>query len=77
MSPESYTLLSGFLAVISVNIVIGVYVCMALRDPPTASAPQPDPAFAARASAKLGEVHTSGSRDEQSQQASQGDKKSE
>eukprot|EP00246_Nothoceros_aenigmaticus_P012556 TRINITY_DN3956_c0_g1_i1.p1 TRINITY_DN3956_c0_g1~~TRINITY_DN3956_c0_g1_i1.p1 ORF type:complete len:109 (+),score=10.44 TRINITY_DN3956_c0_g1_i1:86-412(+) len=60
LSPEAHTLLSGFLAVISVNVVIGFYIYMALKDRRTTSAPQPDPGFAARASAKLGETANHG-----------------
>ncbi|GAB4840935.1 hypothetical protein Ancab_021695 [Ancistrocladus abbreviatus] len=51
MSPHSQTLLSGFLAVISVNIVIVFYICMAMREP--SEEHQPDPAFLANAKASL------------------------
>ncbi|CAN6826295.1 unnamed protein product, partial [Brassica oleracea] len=33
LSPHSLTLLSGFLAVVSVNVVIVFYICLALKEP--------------------------------------------
>lgn len=53
VTPQTRTLLSGILAVVSVNAVIAVYVWMALRDPPTSAEPNPDPAFAAAAKASM------------------------
>ncbi|KAG7591072.1 Vacuolar ATPase assembly integral membrane protein Vma21 [Arabidopsis thaliana x Arabidopsis arenosa] len=47
LSPHSLTLLSGFLAVVSVNIVIVFYICMALKEP--ADKHKPDAAFLAEA----------------------------
>lgn len=48
--PEEHTtLFSGLTAVLAVNVVMAVYIVMALRDAPTASQPQPDPAFVAAA----------------------------
>ncbi|CAM6108463.1 unnamed protein product [Calypogeia fissa] len=51
MSPRLKTLWSGGLAVFSVNVVIVIYIFLALREPPVAVPPQPDPAFARRARA--------------------------
>lgn len=56
LSAEARTLWSGLAAVLAVNIVIVVYIVMALRDPPTAPKPQPDPAFAAAARASIGQA---------------------
>ncbi|KAA8544724.1 hypothetical protein F0562_019572 [Nyssa sinensis] len=50
-SSYSMTLLSGFLAVLSVNIVIAVYICMAMKEP--SDKHEPDPAFLAEAKASL------------------------
>ncbi|KAL1200327.1 hypothetical protein V5N11_034072 [Cardamine amara subsp. amara] len=47
LSPHSLTLLSGFLAVVSVNVMIVFYICMALKEP--ADKHKPDPAFLAEA----------------------------
>eukprot|EP01018_Ginkgo_biloba_P014337 Gb_03839 [translate_table: standard] len=52
LSSSWHTLLSGFLAVISVNLVIGLYIFMALKEP-SASSHQPDPAFLAQAKASV------------------------
>lgn len=49
VAPEQATLWSGLTAVLSVNVVVGIYIYMALQDAPTASQPQPDPAFLAAA----------------------------
>lgn len=46
------TLVSGFLAVISVNVVIAFYIYLALREP-TADKPEPDPKFLAEAKASI------------------------
>ncbi|KAK3221116.1 hypothetical protein Dsin_015086 [Dipteronia sinensis] len=51
LSPYSKTLLSGFLAVISVNIVIVFYIYMALKEP--SDKHEPDPAFLAEAKASV------------------------
>lgn len=51
MSPYSLTLLSGFLAVISVNIVIAFYIYMAMKEP--SDKHKPDPAFLAEAKASV------------------------
>ncbi|XP_021898239.1 uncharacterized protein LOC110814951 [Carica papaya] len=51
LSPHSLTLLSGFLAVISVNIVIAFYICMAMKEP--SDKHEPDPAFLAEAKASI------------------------
>lgn len=51
MSPYSLTLVSGFLAVISVNLVIGFYIYMAMKEP--SDKHEPDPAFVAEAKASV------------------------
>ncbi|KAG5553980.1 hypothetical protein RHGRI_011747 [Rhododendron griersonianum] len=51
LSSYSMTLLSRFLAVISVNIVIACYICMAMKEP--SDKHEPDPAFLASAKASL------------------------
>ncbi|XP_057511291.1 uncharacterized protein LOC130793565 [Actinidia eriantha] len=51
LSSYSMTLLSGFLAVISVNVVIAFYICMAMKEP--SDKHEPDPAFLANAKASL------------------------
>ncbi|CAH9079708.1 unnamed protein product [Cuscuta europaea] len=48
-SPYSVTLLSGFLAVISVNVVIAFYIYMAMRE--SSEKHEPDPKFLADAKA--------------------------
>ncbi|MQM01977.1 hypothetical protein Taro_034736, partial [Colocasia esculenta] len=57
LSSSSQTLLSGFLAVISVNLVIVLYILMALKEPST-SEPQPDPTFVADAKASISQSIT-------------------
>ncbi|CAL5202139.1 unnamed protein product [Lathyrus oleraceus] len=51
LSPYSMTLVSGFLAVISVNIVIAFYIYLAMREP--ADKHEPDPKFLAEAKASI------------------------
>ncbi|CAL9016296.1 unnamed protein product [Prunus brigantina] len=51
MSPYSLTLLSGFLAVISVNVVIAFYIYLAMKEP--SDKHKPDPAFLAEAKASV------------------------
>ncbi|CAL5401336.1 unnamed protein product [Camellia sinensis] len=51
LSSHSITLLSGFLAIISVNVVIAFYICMAMKEP--SDKHEPDPAFLANAKASL------------------------
>uniref|UniRef100_A0A5B7BQN3 Vacuolar ATPase assembly integral membrane protein VMA21 homolog n=1 Tax=Davidia involucrata TaxID=16924 RepID=A0A5B7BQN3_DAVIN len=51
LSPYSMTLLSGFLAVLSVNMVIALYICMAMKEP--SDKHEPDPAFLAEAKASV------------------------
>lgn len=51
MSIYSQTLLSGFIAVLSVNMVIAYYIYMALREP--SDKHEPDPAFVAKAKTSL------------------------
>ncbi|OVA15700.1 Vacuolar ATPase assembly integral membrane protein VMA21-like domain [Macleaya cordata] len=51
LSSHSLTILSGLLAVISVNIVIAFYICMAMKEP--SNKHEPDPAFLAEAKASI------------------------
>lgn len=51
MSPHSMTLVSGFVAVISVNVVIAFYICLAMREP--SDKHEPDPKFLADAKASV------------------------
>eukprot|EP00897_Mesotaenium_endlicherianum_P001753 jgi/Mesen1/1605/ME000134S00726 len=53
LSPEYQTLWGGLFAVAGVNVVIAIYIILALRDPPSAPEPQPDPVWAAKARAEL------------------------
>uniref|UniRef100_A0A0D9ZQJ7 Vacuolar ATPase assembly integral membrane protein VMA21 homolog n=1 Tax=Oryza glumipatula TaxID=40148 RepID=A0A0D9ZQJ7_9ORYZ len=52
LSSSTQTLASGFLAVISINLVIGFYICMAMKETPHQE-PQPDPTFLANAKASI------------------------
>ncbi|KAG4914469.1 hypothetical protein AAZX31_19G010000 [Glycine max] len=52
LSPYSMTLVSGFLAVISVNVVIAFYIYLAMREP-AADKHEPDPKFLAEAKASI------------------------
>ncbi|KAL8136694.1 hypothetical protein V2J09_002695 [Rumex salicifolius] len=61
MSPESQTLLSGFVAVISVNMVIAYYIYMALKEPSFKH--EPDPTFVASAKASINQSKASASED--------------
>jgi len=58
MSSSAQTLTSGFLAVISVNLVIGFYICMAMKETPHQE-PQPDPTFLANAKASVNQPTSS------------------
>ncbi|KAL2241774.1 UNVERIFIED_CONTAM: hypothetical protein Sindi_0295400, partial [Sesamum indicum] len=51
LSPESMTLWSGILAVISVNVVIVVYIYAAMKEP--SDKHEPDPKFLADAKASI------------------------
>ncbi|XP_074346023.1 uncharacterized protein LOC141684793 [Apium graveolens] len=51
LSSSSLTLLSGFLAVISVNVVIVFYICLAMREP--VQKHEPDPKFLSEATASV------------------------
>ncbi|KAK9937227.1 hypothetical protein M0R45_014031 [Rubus argutus] len=51
LSPHTLTLLSGFLAVVSVNIVIAFYIYMAMKEP--SDKHEPDPKFLAEAKASV------------------------
>ncbi|KAH9612455.1 hypothetical protein KSS87_011242 [Heliosperma pusillum] len=55
ISPHSQNLLSGLLAVVSVNVMLGFYIWMAMREPTDKHTP--DPAFVAQAKAKSGAAH--------------------
>ncbi|KAL4297393.1 hypothetical protein GQ457_12G004540 [Hibiscus cannabinus] len=61
LSPHAMTLVSGFIAVISVNIVIAFYIYMAMKEP--VDKHEPDPKFLADAKASVskptGEASTS------------------
>eukprot|EP00268_Persea_americana_P003531 TRINITY_DN11065_c0_g4_i4.p1 TRINITY_DN11065_c0_g4~~TRINITY_DN11065_c0_g4_i4.p1 ORF type:complete len:116 (+),score=23.40 TRINITY_DN11065_c0_g4_i4:254-601(+) len=52
LSPYSQTLLSGFLAVVSVNLVIAFYIIMAMKEP-SDNEHKPDPAFLAEAKSSI------------------------
>ncbi|KAJ4836770.1 hypothetical protein Tsubulata_031075 [Turnera subulata] len=54
LSPYSLTLLSGFLAVISVNIVIAFYIYMAMKEPTDKH--EPDAAFVDEAKASVSQL---------------------
>ena len=58
MSSSAQTLASGFLAVISVNLVIGFYIFMAMKETPHQE-PQPDPTFLANAKASINQPTSS------------------
>ncbi|KAF5181429.1 Vacuolar atpase assembly integral membrane protein vma21-like domain-containing protein [Thalictrum thalictroides] len=64
LSSQSQTLLSGFLAVISVNIVITFYICMAMKEPSDRHVP--DSAFLAGAKATI-RISTPAENEESSQ----------
>ncbi|GMI95893.1 hypothetical protein like AT1G05780 [Hibiscus trionum] len=51
LSPRAMTLVSGFVAVISVNIVIAFYIYMAMKEP--VDKHEPDPKFLADAKASV------------------------
>ncbi|CAK9137000.1 unnamed protein product [Ilex paraguariensis] len=51
LSSYDMTLLSGFLAVISVNLVIAFYILMAMKEP--SDKHEPDPKFLADAQASV------------------------
>ncbi|KAF8408585.1 hypothetical protein HHK36_004648 [Tetracentron sinense] len=61
LSSYSQTLLSGFLAVISVNLVIAFYICMAMKEP--SDEHEPDPAFLAEAEASIRQSTPGGNED--------------
>ncbi|PWZ45093.1 hypothetical protein Zm00014a_024547 [Zea mays] len=58
MSSSTQTLASGFLAVISVNLVIGLYIFMAMKET-RHQEPQPDPTFLANAKASINQPTSS------------------
>ncbi|XP_068651426.1 uncharacterized protein [Aristolochia californica] len=60
LSPSQQTIWSGLLAVISANLVIALYIYMAIKEP-TGSEHRPDPAFLAKA---RGSIHQSAPREE-------------
>ncbi|KAL9247407.1 hypothetical protein vseg_020842 [Gypsophila vaccaria] len=51
ISPYSLNLLSGLLAVVSVNVMLGFYIWMAMREPTDKHTP--DPAYVAKAKASI------------------------
>ncbi|KAK2635020.1 hypothetical protein Ddye_029812 [Dipteronia dyeriana] len=51
LSPNTMTLFSGILAVISVNIVIAFYIYMAIKEP--SNKQEPDPTFVSKAKASV------------------------
>ncbi|KAI5065720.1 hypothetical protein GOP47_0020415 [Adiantum capillus-veneris] len=53
LSPRWHTICSGCLAVLSVNVVIAIYIVMAMREPRSVAEPHPDPTFVSRAKASL------------------------
>lgn len=61
LSAENKTLISGFIAVISVNLVIGFYICMAMKESPSSTNPQPDPKFLAEAKASINQSENAAS----------------
>jgi hypothetical protein len=63
MSSSAQTLASGFLAVVSVNLVIGYYICMAMKETPHQD-PQPDRTFLANAKASINQPTSSEVSDE-------------
>jgi hypothetical protein len=58
LSSSAQTLASGFLAVISVNIVIGFYIYSAMKETPCQE-PQPDATFLANAKASINQPTSS------------------
>ncbi|OMO95331.1 hypothetical protein COLO4_15978 [Corchorus olitorius] len=54
LSPHAMTLVSGFVAVISVNIVIAFYIYMAMKEP--SDKHEPDPKFVADAKASVSQI---------------------
>uniref|UniRef100_A0ACD5XHZ8 Uncharacterized protein n=1 Tax=Avena sativa TaxID=4498 RepID=A0ACD5XHZ8_AVESA len=58
LSSSAQTLVSGFLAVISVNVVIGFYIYSAMKDAPRLE-PQPDATFLANAKASINQPTSS------------------
>ncbi|KAL0907943.1 hypothetical protein M5K25_022400 [Dendrobium thyrsiflorum] len=63
LSSSSVTLISGFLAVISVNVVIVLYIVLAMKEP-TNPQHQPDPSFLAAAKASINQPMSSASNSE-------------
>ncbi|RYR56814.1 hypothetical protein HN51_009075 [Arachis hypogaea] len=69
LSPYSVTLVSGFLAVISVNVVIAFYIYLAMREP--AEKHEPDPKFLAEAKASMKQPTTDAPQSSDSQKKEQ------
>ena len=63
------TLVSGFLAVISVNVVIAFYIYLAMREP--ADKHEPDPKFLAEAKASMNQSPGDAQETSQSQKKEQ------
>jgi len=58
MSSSAQTLASGFLAIISVNLVIGLFIFMAMKEAPHQE-PLPDPTFLTNAKASINQPPSS------------------
>ncbi|RYR73501.1 hypothetical protein Ahy_A02g007871 isoform A [Arachis hypogaea] len=69
LSPYSVTLVSGFLAVISVNVVIAFYIYLAMKEP--AEKHEPDPKFLAEAKASMKQPTTNAPQSSESQKKEQ------
>lgn len=60
LSPRWHTICSGCLAVFSVNVVIAIYIVIAMREPRLLAEPQPDPTFTSRARSSLQQAQRKG-----------------
>ncbi|XP_021748470.1 uncharacterized protein LOC110714275 [Chenopodium quinoa] len=63
LSPYYQTLLVGFLAVISINVVIVFYIYMAMKEP--SDKHEPDPTFLANAKASIKQTKPEGGEKEE------------
>ncbi|KAI3724620.1 hypothetical protein L2E82_36403 [Cichorium intybus] len=75
MSPYSVTLISGFLAVISVNVVIAFYIYLAMREP--SEKHEPDPKFVSEAEASVKHLVSNQTHETESTQESESTHKKE
>ncbi|XP_057532636.1 uncharacterized protein LOC130810549 [Amaranthus tricolor] len=63
LSPNHQTLVGGFLAVFSVNVVIAFYIYLAMKEP--SDKHEPDPTFVAQAKASMNQTKSgSGEKEE-------------